>query len=74
MLDDGTQLTESANIQTICRGRKQTVTHTDSHGGFSFELGDRTSAVAAGISGADVDSMRTGPSSRAVAAARLARL
>ena len=56
MLDDGTQLTESATIQTICRGRKQTVTHTDSHGGFSFELGDRTSAAAAGISEADVDS------------------
>ncbi len=50
MLDDGTQITESATIQTICRGRKQTVTHTDSHGGFSFEFGDRTSAAAAGIS------------------------
>src|ERR1700722_10517997 len=57
VLDDGTQLTESANIQTICRGRKQTVTHTDSHGGFGFELGDRASAAAAGISEADVDSI-----------------
>ncbi len=56
VLDDGTQLTESANIQTLCRGHKQTVAHTDSHGGFSFELGDRTSALAAGISGADTDS------------------
>ena len=37
-------------IQTICRGRKQTVTHTDSHGSFSFELGDRMAAAAAGIS------------------------
>jgi len=53
VLDDGTQLTESANIQTICRGRKQTVTHTDSHGGFSFELGNQASAAAAGISEAD---------------------
>lgn len=59
VLDDGTQITESATIQTICRGRKQTVTHTDSHGGFSFELGDRTSPVSADFSGADVDS--TGP-------------
>ncbi len=57
VLDDGTQITESASIQTICRGRKQTVTHTDSHGGFSFELGDRTSLASADFSGADVDSM-----------------
>ena len=56
VLDDGTQLTESASIQTLCRGHKQTVAHTDSHGGFSFELGDRNSAMAAGITGADVDS------------------
>ena len=62
VLDDGTQLTESASIQTICRGHKQTVTHTDSHGGFSFELGDRMGAMAAGISAADVDSS-SGPSS-----------
>ncbi len=56
VLDDGSMLTESAAIQTICRGRKQTVAHTDSHGSFSFEFGDRTSAAAAGISSADVDS------------------
>lgn len=57
VLDDGTQLTESATIQTICRGHKQTVTHTDSRGSFSFELGDRTSPAATDFSGADVDSM-----------------
>ncbi len=57
VLDDGTQLTESATIQTVCRGRRQTVTHTDSHGGFSFELGDRASTFAAGIGEADVDSI-----------------
>ena len=56
VLDDGTQLTESANIKMLCRGQRQTVAHTDSHGSFGFELGDRTSAMAAGISGADVDS------------------
>jgi hypothetical protein len=64
VLDDGTQLTESANIQTICRGRRQTVTHTDSHGGFSFELGNQTSAIAAGISEADVDSVANPGSNR----------
>jgi len=56
VLDDGTGITEGATIQTICRGHKQTVTHTDSRGGFSFEFGDRASAAAAGISDADVDS------------------
>jgi TolA-binding protein len=56
VLDDGTHITESATIQTICRGQRQTVAHTDSHGGFSFEFGDRTSAAMAGISEADVDS------------------
>jgi Tfp pilus assembly protein PilF len=65
VLDDGTQLTESANILTICRGRKQTVTHTDSHGGFGFELGDRIGAMAAGIGQADVDSPAS-PTSRGV--------
>jgi hypothetical protein len=64
VLDDGTQLTESANIQTICRGRRQTVTHTDSHGGFSFELGNQASAAAAGISEADVDSVANPGSNR----------
>ena len=57
VLDDGSQITESATIQTICRGHKQTVTHTDSRGGFSFELGDRMSVASTDFSGADVDSM-----------------
>jgi TolA-binding protein len=56
VLDDGTQLTESATILTICRGHRQAVTHTDSHGSFSFEFGDRTSAAAAGVAAADADS------------------
>lgn len=56
VLDDGSELTESATVQTLCRGHKQTVAHTDSHGGFSFELGDRSSAATVDFSGADVDS------------------
>jgi hypothetical protein len=44
VLDDGSQLTESAAIQTLCRGHRQTVARTDSHGGFMFEFGDRASA------------------------------
>ena len=65
VLDDGTRISEPAVIQTICRGRRQTVAHTDSRGSFSFEFGDRTSAAMAGISEADVDSSWTpGTSSR----------
>lgn len=56
VLDDGNPITESAIIQTICSGRRQTVTHTDSHGAFNFELGNRLMAAAAGISEADADS------------------
>ena len=55
VMDDGARLTEPAAIQTICEGRKQTVTHTDSHGNFSFELGDRASAAAASVGDADTD-------------------
>ena len=39
VVDDGSELTEPVAIQTICRGQKRTVTHSDFHGGFSFELG-----------------------------------
>ncbi|HTA24764.1 MAG TPA: tetratricopeptide repeat protein [Terriglobales bacterium] len=39
-LDDGTELTEPAAIQTICRGDRHTRTYTDHHGSFSFEFGD----------------------------------
>jgi hypothetical protein len=56
VLDDGTEITDSANILTICRGSKRAVAHTDSHGGFSFELGD-PSPSSAGIGDAGVDSV-----------------
>ena len=39
-LDDGTELTEPAAIQTVCRGDRHTRTFTDRHGSFSFQLGD----------------------------------
>jgi len=42
VVDDGSALTESASIQTVCRGRKSTETHTDSHGNFSFQFGSRS--------------------------------
>jgi hypothetical protein len=41
VLDDGNKLTESASIETVCKGQKRTETHTDSHGNFSFQFGGR---------------------------------
>jgi len=41
-LDDGSQLTEAATVQTICRGQRHTVAYTDSHGSFSFQFADLT--------------------------------
>src|SRR6266536_1349058 len=41
VVDDGSLLTESASIQTVCKGQKRTETHTDSHGNFSFQFGGR---------------------------------
>ena len=56
VLDDGSELTEPVAIQTICRGQKRTVTRSDFHGGFSFELGSQNPmANVAGISDAETD-------------------
>ena len=45
VLDDGSALTDSAAIQTNCRNHIRTETHTDLHGGFSFQFtGTPTSA------------------------------
>src|SRR5947207_14560894 len=52
VLEDGTPLSESAPIQTICRGQRRNEAYTDSHGNFSFEFGDRrtvSSAVDFGV-------------------------
>jgi hypothetical protein len=54
VLDDGTEITDSAMIMTICAGSKRAVAHTDSHGGFSFEFGDRA-LNSAGIADAGID-------------------
>src|SRR5579863_9902526 len=52
VLDDGTELTEPAMIQTICRGRRHSETYSDLHGSFSFSFGDPTQGSAAAISDA----------------------
>jgi tetratricopeptide (TPR) repeat protein len=52
VLDDGTELTEPAMIQTICRGQRRSQTYTNSRGYFSFQFGDSKSAESAAISDA----------------------
>jgi tetratricopeptide (TPR) repeat protein len=56
-LDDGTELTEPAAIQTICRGDKHTRTYTDRHGSFSFQLGDPTPSAEGDLSDAGNSTM-----------------
>jgi tetratricopeptide (TPR) repeat protein len=56
VLDDGTELTEPAVIQTICRGQRRSQTYTNSRGYFSFQFGDSRSAAAASISDASTSS------------------
>jgi tetratricopeptide (TPR) repeat protein len=53
VIDDGSQLTESVSIQTICRGQKRTEAHTDSQGNFSFQFGNRVAAFSEGQFDAD---------------------
>src|SRR5579872_52089 len=52
VIDDGTELTEPAMIQTICRGSRHSETYSDAHGGFNFRFGDPTQGSAAAISDA----------------------
>jgi tetratricopeptide (TPR) repeat protein len=55
VLADGSELTEPAAIQTICDGRRRTETYTDSHGGFSFELGRKSNQLEAQMADASMD-------------------
>jgi tetratricopeptide (TPR) repeat protein len=57
VLDDGTELTEPAVIQTICQGRRHSETYSDSHGSFSFRFGDPGQGTAASISDASSSNM-----------------
>ena len=57
VLDDGTALTEPVAIQTVCNGQKHTETYTDSHGGFSFQFSNRSTANSS--SGAGIGDAET---------------
>jgi tetratricopeptide (TPR) repeat protein len=45
VLDDGTPIPGSAAVQTLCKGQRRTVAHTDASGGFSFALAEQASAA-----------------------------
>jgi len=47
--EDGSELTEAANIQTSCRGSSRTVGHTDSKGNFSVELDPNAHPATRGL-------------------------
>jgi tetratricopeptide (TPR) repeat protein len=59
VLEDGSDLTEPAVIQTICRGRRHSETYTDGYGNFTFRFGDpnqgQTAAIADATSSNTVD-------------------
>src|ERR1039458_5636256 len=57
VVDDGTDLTEPAMIQTICRGRRHSETYSDTHGSFSFQFGAPNQGAAAAISDASSSSV-----------------
>jgi tetratricopeptide (TPR) repeat protein len=59
VLDDGTELTEPATIQTICKGQRRSETYSDTHGGFSFQFGDPNASTAAAISDASSSNFGT---------------
>src|SRR5271170_5054900 len=52
VLEDGSELTEPAVIQTICRGRRHSETYTDGRGNFNFRFGDPSQAATASIADA----------------------
>lgn len=64
VIADGSQLTEPAAIQSICRGQKHTEAYTDSHGSFSFEIGRAVNANSAGLADADTSWSSTNTRSR----------
>jgi len=61
VVDDGTELPEAAEIQTICNGARHTETHTNKKGNFSFEFDNHISTLEGGQSEEDasVDTSRT---------------
>lgn len=59
VLDDGTELTESVAIQTICGRQRRTVADTDAHGNFTFRFGDTSSGITSAVGDAATSSIRS---------------
>ncbi len=49
VVDDGTELTNAAAVQTTCRGSSHTVGYTDSRGFFSVQLDPNATAATSGL-------------------------
>jgi tetratricopeptide (TPR) repeat protein len=62
MVDDGTLLTDSVIIKSICKGRVRTEGYTDSRGHFSFEVSSlKESGAVGGVAGIEaIDSSPLG--------------
>jgi tetratricopeptide (TPR) repeat protein len=54
VLPDGSPVTESVGVESICGNRKRVETYTDSRGNFSFELKKKSSTMA--VQSADISS------------------
>jgi tetratricopeptide (TPR) repeat protein len=63
VVDDGSVLTDSASIQTVCKTQKRTETHTDLHGNFSFQFGGRSAIPSEAGFDVDTSSPATRPGS-----------
>jgi cytochrome c-type biogenesis protein CcmH/NrfG len=48
VLQDGSPLTESAEIQSVCSGRKRTEAYSDPGGGFTFQFSNASSTLVQG--------------------------
>ncbi len=49
VVDDGSELTDQAVIQSICKGRRHMEGYTDSHGSFTIEMGRRNALAVQDI-------------------------
>jgi Tetratricopeptide repeat len=62
VLDDGSALTESVAIETVCKTRKRIETYTDLRGNFSFQFGPQVSYLGnGGLADADASGADTTP-------------
>jgi tetratricopeptide (TPR) repeat protein len=57
VVDDGSRLPRWAAVETVCKGQKRIVAHTDSEGAFAFAIGEEfagAEAMGAGLADASI--------------------